>query len=77
MYAFLFQISTGNVVRYKLYGTDGHKREYLFESNEIKIQFVTSQWFSNNRGFNLTWIGKCTIQFTIAATLSINRYLFV
>jgi len=37
----------------------GYKRHYLSKSSELNIELVTSQWKDNNRGFDLTWKGKC------------------
>ena len=53
---FVFQISDNND---NIYGNRGYKFHFLSTSNEIDIELVTSQWSYTNRGFDLTWKGKC------------------
>jgi len=74
MFAFVLQISVENSVLYVYHGTEGHERALVFEFNEIKIEFVTSWVLYSDRGFDLSWRGKCNMKFTNAPLLN---YLFL
>jgi len=60
MYAF-FQVSEDDNSR-SVSGDEGHNWHYMSKSNETNIEFLTSQWKYNNKGFNLTWRGKCKLK---------------
>jgi len=56
MYALVLQISAKNENPVHLYEADGHKKQFVFKSNGIKIEFMTSNK-NNDQGFDLSWRG--------------------